>query len=564
MAYKNYSFSSLTGGGVDSLDSFSGSLLFDGDIAITFDHTNDLVYVHLLDDDSGAAENSPNIIKPDNNAGTKRWVLKNSFSDYTDYYAKSDTVGAVGASMIGGGGTAVTYTSSVITISGATAGGVVTDHAALDNLDYDHAQHNGFVSTVFLTTVSGDLQTNIDGKSATSHLHDGRYYTETEVDTISGTINTTIDNTTTTITADIATVSGDLSSEIDSDITTHEAGSSHDGRYYTETEINTWRNSTTQTEMGYVHGVTSDIQIQFGGKSNTNHTHDARYYTETEVDTWRSSTTQTEMGYVHGTTSDIQTQFSGKSDTGHSHTETDISDLEHDAIKFQSITITSGTPDNGQVYVYNSTNGEWEFGNPSSSGTNATQIQGYDISDVDVPADGELMVWNAGNSEFEFTSASGIGLNSMVEDTTPQLGGDLDLNEHYIELTPIPNSDDTGSGQMAPMTVDANTIGVGSALHMDTDGHWIEADADVIATMPCSALALETGTGSKKVLLQGFMRNDGWTWTVGGIIYVSCTVGTLTQTAPAGNGDFVQIVGFATHADRMWFSPNLNLVEVKV
>jgi len=37
--------------------------------------------------------------------------------------------------------------------------------------------------------------------------------------------------------ANIATISGDLSSEIDSDITTHAAGAGHDGRYYTETEI---------------------------------------------------------------------------------------------------------------------------------------------------------------------------------------------------------------------------------------------------------------------------------------------------------------------------------------
>ena len=36
--------------------------------------------------------------------------------------------------------------------------------------------------------------------------------------------------------------------------------------YYTKSETNTWRNSTTQTEMGYVHGVTSDIQNQINAK----------------------------------------------------------------------------------------------------------------------------------------------------------------------------------------------------------------------------------------------------------------------------------------------------------
>jgi len=39
---------------------------------------------------------------------------------------------------------------------------------------------------------------------------------------------------------------------------------------------------------------------------------DNRYYTETEVDTWRSSVTQTEMDYLHGISSDIQTQLDAR------------------------------------------------------------------------------------------------------------------------------------------------------------------------------------------------------------------------------------------------------------
>jgi hypothetical protein len=66
----------------------------------------------------------------------------------------------------------------------------------------------------------------------------------------------------------VDTISGVLSTEIDTDIATHSASGDHDGRYYTETEIDTWRNLTTQTEMGYVHGVTSDIQTQLDAKDN--------------------------------------------------------------------------------------------------------------------------------------------------------------------------------------------------------------------------------------------------------------------------------------------------------
>ena len=130
-------------------------------------------------------------------------------------------------------------------------------------------------------------------------------------------------------------------------------------------------------------------------------------------------------------------------------------------------------------------------------------------------------------------------------------------------LDPTPDSDGTSSGLIATMTVDANATGVAAALHLDSTGGWIEADADAVTTMPCAALALETGTGSKQVLLHGFMRNDVWTWTVGAPIYVSTTAGGLTQTAPSGVGDQVQVVGIATHADRIFFNPNYVLGEAK-
>jgi len=37
--------------------------------------------------------------------------------------------------------------------------------------------------------------------------------------------------------------------------------------YYTETEINTWRAEVTQTEMGYLHGVASDVQTQITARA---------------------------------------------------------------------------------------------------------------------------------------------------------------------------------------------------------------------------------------------------------------------------------------------------------
>ena len=114
---------------------------------------------------------------------------------------------------------------------------------------------------------------------------------------------------------------------------------------------------------------------------------------------------------------------------------------------------------------------------------------------------------------------------------------------------------------IALLDVTASGASFGDPLFMDSTGFLDIADASSSSTMPCRALALESGSGEKKVLLRGFVRDDSWTWTPGGDIYIS-TSGTLTQTKPSASGEQVQIVGFATHADRMYFNPNYMLIEV--
>lgn len=157
---------------------------------------------------------------------------------------------------------------------------------------------------------------------------------------------------------------------------------------------------------------------------------------------------------------------------------------------------------------------------------------------------------------------------NLSEDTTPQLGGDLDLVDYEILLDSTPGTDHTASGDKAPFTNgNAGAVAFGDVCYVAADGDLEFADADAAATMPGFAMALAAinAAASGEWLLRGFARNDAWTWTPGGLIYVSVTAttgNTLTQTAPSGAGDQVQIVGIATHADRMWFNPSLVLVEI--
>jgi len=150
---------------------------------------------------------------------------------------------------------------------------------------------------------------------------------------------------------------------------------------------------------------------------------------------------------------------------------------------------------------------------------------------------------------------------------TDPAGAYTDVNERLnaletgVTIDPDPSADNTYQGLTATMTVDTNAEGIGAPLFMAADGHLDTADADATTTAPCVALALETGTGSKLILLMGALRHNAWNWTTGpgaaSLIYVSTTTGTLTQTAPSGTDDVVQPVGWALTDDMIFFNPSM-------
>lgn len=140
--------------------------------------------------------------------------------------------------------------------------------------------------------------------------------------------------------------------------------------------------------------------------------------------------------------------------------------------------------------------------------------------------------------------------------------GELPMNNvAAIKLMNEPTVDATASGLIVSATVDTNAEGIGAPLFMAADGHLDTADADSSTTSPCVALALETGTGSKKILVHGILRLDSWNWTIGpgsaSLIYISTTTGTLTQTQPSGTDDVIQPVGWALSDDCIYFNPSM-------
>lgn len=72
---KGWYATSLIGGGADALDAIDGDDLTDKDVGYVAIVGTALFYQYTLDDDSGAAEDSPDVIAPDTNPGNKRWIL---------------------------------------------------------------------------------------------------------------------------------------------------------------------------------------------------------------------------------------------------------------------------------------------------------------------------------------------------------------------------------------------------------------------------------------------------------------------------------------------------------
>ena len=104
----------------------------------------------------------------------------------------------------------------------------------------------------------------------------------------------------------------------------------------------------------------------------------------------------------------------------------------------------------------------------------------------------------------------------------------------------------------------------GRVYYLNTSLVWTPADADAAADAT-GMLAIALGTAvSDGMLVRGYARNTGYTFTDGQILYLSISSGTFTATAPSGAGDIVRICGYQISAanDIIYFNPSNDWVEI--
>jgi hypothetical protein len=151
-------------------------------------------------------------------------------------------------------------------------------------------------------------------------------------------------------------------------------------------------------------------------------------------------------------------------------------------------------------------------------------------------------------------------LANVIEDTTPQLGGDLDINSNNINGTGNINI----NGEIEATTLIGDLRGAtefqakageditkGDPLYIstfDVSGNKPIvgiADADDSNKMPCFGLAKDTASNNSNINVVTFGTLSGLdtsSFTLGDILYIS-TSGTLTNTKPTGESAKIQNIG---------------------
>lgn len=126
-----------------------------------------------------------------------------------------------------------------------------------------------------------------------------------------------------------------------------------------------------------------------------------------------------------------------------------------------------------------------------------------------------------------------------------------------------PTTDHNFSGEVVSF-VAGESLSFGDICYIKSDGKIWKAKADSNTTLPGVVISLGSvsAEGTGLFLLKGFLRDDSWTWTVGGtngLLYVSNgTAGLITQTPL----EYIQILGYAYSSTILFFDPESNFEGV--
>jgi len=171
---------------------------------------------------------------------------------------------------------------------------------------------------------------------------------------------------------------------------------------------------------------------------------------------------------------------------------------------------------------------------------NADTVTGY------TPASGSLTLSGADALTLTTTATTNVILPTtgtlmanVVEDTTPQLGADVDYNSNGFKLV-------------------SQTVGGlnGDLVYLSGSTTWSQADASAEATAK-GAMAIRIS--ATEVLVHGVYTTTGL--TAGRLYYMSETAGAITTIAPSTSLSIVRPVAYALSTTELYIFPSGSYVE---
>lgn len=178
------------------------------------------------------------------------------------------------------------------------------------------------------------------------------------------------------------------------------------------------------------------------------------------------------------------------------------------------------------------------------AGTNATFTNAYALRAASLKV--------TGNAALDGTTTAGT-INATALTATQ-----IDISQ--------PASDGLATGTVCnDFNCGFSSSAVGDLVYLDSSATWQKTDANATATfagMLGIALEVKASGAALSVLLQGFMwaATPFPTFTVGGLVYISETAGAVTQTAPTTTDACTRVIGWAVHADKLWFNPSATYI----
>ena len=157
---------------------------------------------------------------------------------------------------------------------------------------------------------------------------------------------------------------------------------------------------------------------------------------------------------------------------------------------------------------------------------------------------------------------SGTLLANIQEDSSPDLGGNLNTNNYNINVTST-LTNQSYSGIIESGIVGENVV-FGDVLYLKfSDGKWWKAKADAYTTTPAMRMALATisANGAGLMMIQGNIRYDSWSFGANKVYLSATTAGAITTTQPSTTGNQIQVLGTAKTSTTMYFKPSQDVGE---